>query len=264
MPTKVDFSTVAISIVLLFSLFGLVLGIGNIWYPLALMPLWVALTASLCLLVSRSRRLTLSAGFAILGIPIALFQVAEFAHHLCQGNDCFPWFPSDIYNIAPLWLVREHMGWWQLQIVLYAVPFYYAPLFGAALLIGAIVQLPRKKNLWFASLGSMLLLGSHLLYAVTYDRTGSTLAILMTVPLAIVAFPLAILAIRKAPAPRAQGPRTQPAAPRLSDIERQLMEMIQRGGGRISAGTAAEEFGVTPEQVRRTLQDLARRGLIRL
>ena len=59
-------------------------------------------------------------------------------------------------------------------------------------------------------------------------------------------------------------PRQATATPRLSDIERQLMEMIQRGGGRISAGTAAEEFGVTPEQVRRTLQDLARRGLIRL
>ena len=42
------------------------------------------------------------------------------------------------------------------------------------------------------------------------------------------------------------------------------MEMIQRGGARISASTAAEEFGVTPEQVRRTLQDLARRGLIEL
>jgi hypothetical protein len=61
-----------------------------------------------------------------------------------------------------------------------------------------------------------------------------------------------------------QGSMAQPLIPRNSDIERQLLEMISRSGGHISAGTAAKELGVTPEQVRGTLQDLERRGLIRL
>jgi hypothetical protein len=274
--TKYNFWTAAVSAVLLFSLLGLGLGIGyihwgggGIWYsiayPSALMLLWVSLTASLSLLVSRLRRLPLSAGLAFLGVPIALFQVAEFRYAILHSD-------TNISRTFPMLLLEEVTDWSHVTIALHAIPFYYAPLFGAALLIGTTAQLSRKMNLSIASLGLVLLLGSHLIYAVTFDlayasRYGTdsdSPAILVTVPMAIVAFPLAILAIRKAPALWAHAPRAQPAALRLSGIERQLMDMISRGGDRISAGTAAKELGVTPEQVRRTLLDLARRGLIRL
>ena len=57
-----------------------------------------------------------------------------------------------------------------------------------------------------------------------------------------------------------------PAAPpvELTELEQQIMERVSQGDGSISVGALAEEFGVSRESVRDTIENLANRGVLSL
>ena len=50
----------------------------------------------------------------------------------------------------------------------------------------------------------------------------------------------------------------------LTELEQRIMERVAKGDGSISVSALAEEFGVSRESVRETIQDLANRGVLSL
>lgn len=65
------------------------------------------------------------------------------------------------------------------------------------------------------------------------------------------------------PPPVFTPPSVAPAV-ELTELEQQIMERVSRGDGSISVSALAEEFGVSRESVRETIENLANRGVLSL
>ena len=56
--------------------------------------------------------------------------------------------------------------------------------------------------------------------------------------------------------------QSAPAPVELSDLERHIVERAAQGGGNLSASAIAKEMGVSGDDVRKAVEELAKRGLI--
>ena len=66
------------------------------------------------------------------------------------------------------------------------------------------------------------------------------------------------------PTPEAAPPLPSPAPVELSEFESRIMERVDQTEGALSVSALASELGVSGDEVRQTIEDLANRGIISL
>lgn len=223
-------------------------------YPEFNLVAWTFVASSVTLMLIRLRNLPYSIKLLPIGIPLLYSQLTDF---LYSSYGYYP--PALIANTSTMFSkFYYYWGWSDVRVTLYILILFIIPLACVSFVSGYMSNLTLKKNsLITVILFIAMSLSSSMFAKFIYVGDGyhpSSLVKFLPILVGLSAFPIIHIVVQS----------KLFESSNVNHIENKLLAIASRGDGTISETGAAEELGISPDEVRNILKSMEDRGIIRL